>query len=115
MGNKPRPKMPIKERAKQFAPFAAIKGLEKALREKEKNYDAKIELSDEYSDMLNDMILQLHKGTKAIITHYKDEQYTKSFGQVTKIDKENKSLTINRSTIYFRDIINIQIDEESEG
>ncbi len=30
-----RPKMPIEQRAKQFMPFAAVTGLEKALREKE--------------------------------------------------------------------------------
>ncbi|MBO4556461.1 MAG: hypothetical protein J5706_06835 [Elusimicrobiales bacterium] len=35
MGQKPRNKMPIKERAKQFAPFAAIRGLEAALKRKE--------------------------------------------------------------------------------
>ena len=115
MVSRPKTKMPIKERAKQFAPFAAIKGLEKALREKEKIYDAKIELSDEYSDTLNDMILQLHKGTKAIITHYKEEQYKKSYGQVKKIDKENKTLRIDDLTINFKDIINIHIDEDSEG
>ena len=35
MGHKPKHKMPIAERAKQFAPFAAIKGLEAALKKKE--------------------------------------------------------------------------------
>ncbi|MCR5538944.1 MAG: hypothetical protein K6F13_06700 [Lachnospiraceae bacterium] len=31
MGNKPRGKMPVSERAKQFAPFSALRGLEEAL------------------------------------------------------------------------------------
>ena len=35
MGHKPRIKMPIAERAKQFAPFTAIRGLSEALRKKE--------------------------------------------------------------------------------
>jgi hypothetical protein len=30
-----RPKMPVKQRAKQFMPFAAVTGLDDALREKE--------------------------------------------------------------------------------
>lgn len=36
MGHKPRIKMPIAERAKQFAPFAAIRGLSEALRKSKK-------------------------------------------------------------------------------
>ena len=38
-----RPKMPIELRAKQFMPFAAVTGLEKALREKEKEIEQRIE------------------------------------------------------------------------
>lgn len=35
MASKPRNKMPIEERAKQFMPFAALKGLPEALAAKE--------------------------------------------------------------------------------
>ena len=41
MGKRPRHKMPISERAKQFAPFAAIRGLEEALRKKEEEMKQK--------------------------------------------------------------------------
>lgn len=41
MGKRPRHKMPISERAKQFAPFAAIRGLEEALRKKEEEIKQK--------------------------------------------------------------------------
>lgn len=42
MGNKKeRPKMPVSQRAKQFMPFAAVTGLEKALKEKEKEIEKK--------------------------------------------------------------------------
>lgn len=47
MGQKPRNKMPIAERAKQFAPFAAIRGLEAALKKKEHELMKQIKL--EYS------------------------------------------------------------------
>ena len=36
MANKPRMKMPASDRAKQFMPFSALKGLDEALREKER-------------------------------------------------------------------------------
>lgn len=35
MGTKPKGKMPVIERAKQFMPFAAVRGLQLALRRKE--------------------------------------------------------------------------------
>lgn len=38
---KERPKMPVSQRAKQFMPFAAVTGLEKALKEKEKEIEKK--------------------------------------------------------------------------
>ena len=37
-----RPKMPIEQRAKQFMPFAAVTGLEKALRAKEEEIEQSI-------------------------------------------------------------------------
>lgn len=40
---KERPKMPVSQRAKQFAPFAAITNLEAALRKKEEDHRQKVE------------------------------------------------------------------------
>ena len=37
--SKIRPKMPVSERAKQFMPFAALKGYEEALRAKELEFE----------------------------------------------------------------------------
>lgn len=50
MANKPRSKMPIEDRAKQFMPFAALKGLPEALAAKEKAVSPKYELSKEMPD-----------------------------------------------------------------
>ena len=47
MASKPKHKMPIEERAKQFMPFAALSGLPEALAKKEKVLVPKIELSPE--------------------------------------------------------------------
>ena len=47
-----RAKMDRAERAKQFMPFAALKGYEEALREKEKIVVPRIELSEEMKEEL---------------------------------------------------------------
>ena len=41
-----RPKMPVSERAKQFAPFAAVTGLDILLREKEKENILRLLVTD---------------------------------------------------------------------
>lgn len=49
MASKPREKMPISERAKQFMPFAALKGLPEALEKKEKELE---QVSSGYDDTI---------------------------------------------------------------
>lgn len=48
MANRPRAKMPVSERAKQFMPFAAVKGLDEALQQKrhERELIPRAELSE---------------------------------------------------------------------
>ena len=53
MPSKPKQKMPIEERAKQFMPFSALKGLEEALASKEKIIVPKKELTQDYAEELN--------------------------------------------------------------
>ena len=43
-------RMDREQRAKQFMPFAALKGYEKALRQKEQLIDSEKEPSEEYCD-----------------------------------------------------------------
>ena len=47
-----RVKMSRKERAKQFLPFAALKGYPAALRRKEKIVVPKVEFSEDYQEQL---------------------------------------------------------------
>ena len=53
MASKVRPKMSVESRAKQFMPFAALKGLPDALAAKEKIAVEKIELSPEMYEELD--------------------------------------------------------------
>ena len=47
MENKPRAKMPISQRAKQFMPFDAVSGLREAIREKEREHEMLLEMDRE--------------------------------------------------------------------
>lgn len=56
-----RGKMERSERAKQFMPFAALKGFEELLAEKEKMIVQKIELSEERKAELDDKMRSIKR------------------------------------------------------
>lgn len=106
MGSKPKSPMPLSERAKQFLPFAAVKGLTEALEKKEKalQFLEKIELSEDRSDELNQKISQLNKGEIISITYYDHGEYIQITGTFLGIDKVYKSILLDTIEIAFDDI-----------
>ncbi|SHJ26887.1 YolD-like family protein [Parasporobacterium paucivorans] len=107
MATKPRGKMPVSERAKQFLPFAALKGLPEALAEKEKIIVPKIELSEEMAQELNQKFCQLKRGTVATITYFHEDEYLQITGMVALIDEPNRILRIVDTKIPFDDVLDI--------
>ena len=61
MANKPRMKMPVSERAKQFMPFSALKGLDEALREKERIIVEETENGEKYLEYFDEAINTIEK------------------------------------------------------
>lgn len=98
------------DRAKQFLPFDALKGLQEALREKEVEYEEKKELSEESLMELEKQFNKIEKGSNVNIKYYKNKKYTEIKGIVTNIDYIKKRIQINQSkNINMCDIINIVI------
>ncbi len=96
------------DRAKQFLPFDALKGLQEALRAKEIEKEEKIELSEESLEELEIEFNKIEKGSKVKIKYYKDKQYTNIKGIVSNIDYRRKKIQIDYTeTINMCDIINI--------
>ena len=98
------------DRAKQFLPFDALKGLQEALREKEIEYEEKIELSEESLTELENKFNKIEKGSYVKIRYYKNRQYIEINGIVTNIDYTRKKIQIDKNeNINMCDIINISI------
>lgn len=112
MANKPRAKMPVSQRAKQFMPFAALKGLEEALAKKEKVVVPRVELSEEMAVELNHKISALHKGSVATITYFYDDEYLQITGMVAQIDKAKGILRAASTKIPIDDILDVELLEE---
>lgn len=109
MGNKPKTPMPLSDRAKQFLPFAAVKGLTEALEKKEKALlrVERVVLSEAHTDELNQKIAQIKKGDIISITYYDETEYVQVTGTFLGINKVYKSIQLNTLEIKFEDILYI--------
>lgn len=111
MAKKPRNKMPIDERAKQFMPFAALRGLPDALATKEKILVPKVELSPEMEEELDRQMHLLKKGQMATVVYFEKGEYLKITGLVARIDETSRYLQIVNTKIRFTDILRVETDD----
>jgi len=96
------------ERAKQFQPFDALKGLQDALREKEIEKVEKKELTEESLKILSDKLMEIEINDIVKIKYYTNKQYKEIEGQVRKINVINKKIILDELTINFSDILEIE-------
>lgn len=104
-----RPKMSREDRAKQFMPFAALKGYTEALRKKEKIVVPKVEFSEEYAEMLDRKLRQVKKNDVITVVYFCEHEYLKKTGIVSRIDETARVLKIVNTKIRFEDIYDIEV------
>ncbi len=102
--------MPRAERAKQFAPFDALKGLREALKLKEYQHEriVKGELSEEKATELSKTLINLEKGDEVVLTYFEDGHNKKIVGALKLLVDENK-VEIERKKILLDDILDIEV------
>lgn len=99
--------MPVSQRAKQFMPFDAVKGLREALAKKEKIIVPQVVLSEEMAIELNQKMQLLRKGVIATVTYFSDDEYIRITGMVALFDEVNRILQIVDTKIPLEDILDI--------
>lgn len=112
MVNRPRTKMPVSHRAKQFMPFSAVKGLAEALARKEKEIVSKGDLSTERTVELNEKLVRLKKDMTVTVMYFDNGEYLQVSGKIILFDSVNRALRIEDTKISFDAIRDINIDEE---
>lgn len=105
-----RPKMAVSDRAKQFAPFAALKGFEEALAAKEKIIVDKPSLSEDALSEMDETMKILTPGMLVHAIYYSKNEYIKISGMVAKIETTSRILQIVNTRISFDDILKIEIE-----
>ena len=103
------------DRAKQFMPFAAVKGLEEALERKRREmlWQERKSLSEEMQEALNAVICALKKGDFLSLTAYRGGEYLRFSGKLEKIDRMENCLFVSGERIAFEDLL--EITKETEG
>ncbi len=105
-----REKMSRQDRAKQFVPFAALKGYEDALRAKEKVVVPKIELTEERKEELDRQIRKIRPGDMAEVVYFSQGEYLRVTGMVSRLDVDARVLRVVNTGIAFADILEIRTD-----
>ena len=99
------------DRAKQFMPFASLKGYYDMVRAQEKIIGAKKELSEYRASLLSKKLNLIKKGIIIKIVYYKDDGYIKTEGMVSHIDYTMRYLTVIKEKIPFDDIYDVASED----
>lgn len=101
--------MPVSERAKQFSPFSALKGLSEALAKKERIPVPRREISDDQAEQINRTLLSLQRGEIVTAVWYDGEaqEYTQMTGIVSGVDLVARVLRLSSHTIPFSDLADL--------
>ena len=110
MENKPRPKMTVADRAKQFAPFSALRGLPEELAQKEKVYQPRKVLSSDMAEQLDRMLQTVHPGHMVTVVYYRGGQYRQKTGMVARVDCRLRLLQVVEEEIPFDDLFEIRLE-----
>ena len=93
MGSSVRPKMSRQDRAKQFMPFAALKG---------------------YEEELDQQFAKLKKKDIVTAIYFCKGEYLKVTGMVSRIDADARLLVIVSTKIPFEDLYDITLEKREE-
>ena len=101
--------MPQSQRAKQFAPFDALKGLKDALRLKEYEHDRieKGDLSEEKILELSNILQNINKEQFYFVQYFCDG-YKKEITGKIKLELENNTIIVDGTKINLDDILDIK-------
>lgn len=102
------------DRARQFMPFAALRGFEELIRQQEVTPEARRELSEEEAARLSARLSGVERGMLVRVRHYRDGAYRDTVGMVSDIDFALRTLTVVRQVIRFADLYDIR-QEETEN
>lgn len=95
------------DRAKQFLPFAALSGLEKALAKQEFVPEERRLLGEDAQAELDTTLRSLGIGNTVTVTYYHAAAYQTLTGPVDRVDPMRRVLAVNGVIIPFVDLYSV--------
>ena len=102
------------DRAKIFAPFAALKGYYELILAQEAVKEDRRELSEDDAYAMSERLKSLDKGVHVHMRYYDKVCYVSLTGVISRIDFDLRFMNVNDRKIMFDDIIWIE-QYEPEG
>lgn len=97
------------ERARQFMPFASLRGYYDFIREQERVKEPRRELSDDQAEELSARLSGFSRGDIVRVKHYVSDHYEVTEGVLTEFDEVFRRMTIVRTRVRFDDIISAEL------
>ena len=107
-----RSKMTLLQRAKQFMPFAALKGFEALIEQEAAYVERRKILSEEQLEELDHQLQQLSMGDRVSVEYYSGRSYVKIQGRLRKIDPLHKTMTVEETVIPMGAILRVNSLDE---
>ena len=106
--------MPISERAKQFMPFAALRGFGKVITEEEKVATERPVLSEDETEKLNAVVSTFKKGDIVKLGYYSNGFIKEMTGVLTELDVNRRIVTVIKTSVSFDDVLDAELVEKTE-
>lgn len=103
------------DRARQFMPFASLRGYYDYIREQERVREPRRELSEDGAEELSNVLGGISQGDMVRVVFYAKDHYETAEGLVSEFDPVFRSLRVVRRKIPFDDIYRAEVLDKSSG
>lgn len=100
---------PHPDRARQFSPFAALRGYYELVHERERVVEPRQPLSEEEARTLDEAVASLQRGAMVRAVYYEKDAYRTIVGTVSQVDMIYHDLWIVRTRIPFADLCALEV------
>ena len=97
------------DRARQFMPFAALRGYYEMVEEASNPPEPKRELSADELELLDAAFKRLERGSLVRVTYHDGKRYVTSEGIVTGVDTARREIRVVKTVIPLDDISGLEV------
>jgi hypothetical protein len=97
-----------KDRAKQFLPYAALRGFEELIENEERTVTPRRELAEDEIESLSRTMSNICRGDRVAVTFYAVDTYFTARGTVSELDSVFRTITVGGRCVSFDDVYGIE-------